>query len=70
MDWTAEKAMAAATRAPDPATRDEISTALQHLVHSARRTFRVVGEPDHPTAWDKIHREIDHRLYLWQMADG
>ena len=67
--WSSHQAAAAGRVEDEPATRAEIEEALRNLIHSAQRTIRVVGDDTIPTAWDRIHKQIDYRLYQWQMAE-
>lgn len=44
------------------ATRADIAEALTHCAATARRIPHVIGTPDCPTPWDRLHRWMDERL--------
>jgi hypothetical protein len=43
-------------------SREEIEEALGHLSHTASRCFRVVGNEQWVTPWDKTHNQINDLL--------
>ena len=47
-------------------TRLDIEEALGHLATRAHREPHIVGHPDHPTRWDRVHAVIDQRLAEWE----
>lgn len=49
-------------RCDDDTTRDDITEALTHANHDAKRLPRVVGVPALPTPWDLKHGLLDYLL--------
>ena len=50
----------------DESTRADLAEAMGHVNFTAKRTFQVVGTPEHPTLWDRRHELLNAMLDDWQ----
>lgn len=56
---------------PDgPSTRAQFAEAIANLNYAAKRCIPRTNEPHGPlTKWDKLHRQINDHVTLWELAE-
>lgn len=52
-------------RITDDTTAEELAEYIGHLCANAKRQQCIVGSDQHPTAWDRAHRQMDGPLDLY-----